>query len=477
MSITLTQLKREIATYLGYDRNSANWSSSEDDDVDAVIASGERMLYYSPVNAETGKPHVWSFLVEDLDTQVSQGDRTLPMPEGFTKLQGAVSLAGGGELGVVDEGHIRAMHAESNAQAKPEYYALVSSGGIYRLSFFPEADQTYRLTTRFRKAFTSIQSEPPPAERSELVLSACLAAAERTFRPELGAGVQAERYQMLLQAAIREDLEFADRAEESELWEVEDVPSDLAVTKGYLKKLIGREFGYGAAPSTWTKGQSSSVEEALRTGLRYFYSPPALQGERSGHEWSFIKATAHLDLVANQTEYDLPDDFSMIEGGLTYEPTASTLYPPIQLWGEQEIRKRLQYNTTSSRPVLGAVRAKNGSPTRWELLLYPKPDQAYRLDYRYWISPGALGDDEALPFGGQPHAQTVIDACLAAVESMTAKTAGARYERFMSCLRTSVGHDRKVTSPDRLGRRSSHDCRTIHGLSDYLIDTSLIERN
>lgn len=450
-AITYTELKREVGLYLGFDRTEGNWTSEQDSDVAAIVDSGERQLYDFPIDPETGEIHTWSFLTKRFSEPVSGSSVT--MPEDFVRLVGKFAVTpGGGTLDLVDEGHIRSLLAAGGDKGKPAYYALVRDRDRYKAIFYPEADSTgYSLSARYLQRYEPIASYGAPETYSELLLQSCLAAAERTLRIESGDRPQEMRYMLLLKAAIARDKKVVAEQSATVIWPTDEAVDDLNVTKAYLKRLVGREFGFGAASDIWSQSQTAQVDEALRTGLRMFYSPPILPGERNGHEWSFLVGLGHIDLVASQTEYDLPEDFARLHDNLTYEPDTTGYYGSIRIVGEHQIRELLQTSQASYRPTMAAVRPKETKPTRWQVLFYPKPEAAYRLDFRYDRNPSLLSDDKALPLGGQPHAQTVVDACLAAVESMQSKSDTARYSRFMERLASSISHDRKACAPHTMG--------------------------
>jgi hypothetical protein len=453
--ITSDSIKREIGVYLGYDRSPGNWSASEADDVEAVIDSGERQFYTSAIDPESGIPHVWSFLTRALSVAVPENASEVDFPSDFTRMIGKLTVSpGGGTLSLVDEGHLRSLHAAGGEPGKPSYYSLVKSDyeDDYRVLLYPEADTQYTLTTRYVKRYVTVSTDASAPELySEVLLASCMAAAERTFRPELGFGVQQERYASLLVSAIRQDQSMSGQQEEADIWPTDEPVSDLNVNKAYLKRVVGRQLGYGASSSVWTPKQTAEVDEAVRTGLRIFYNPPAIQGERMGHEWSFLKGLGFLGISSGKHEYDLPEDFARLHGPITYAPVNSILWEPIRIVGEYQVRELMQEDGSSFRPTIAAIRPKNGNnETRWEIVFWPAPDGSYDLTYRYWRNPVSLSDDASLPLGGQPHAQTVVDSCLAAVEAMQGG-AGRYSERFQERLATSVWHDRRVTSPDTLG--------------------------
>ncbi len=85
-----------------------------------------------------------------------------------------------------------------------------------------------------------------------------------------------------------------------------------------------------------------------------------------------------------------------------------------------------------------------------------------------------LSDDTALPYGGQPNMQTIIEACLcAAEEAMNAP--GIHHALFREQLATSVSHDRKVNSTRTLGYNRDPSDMPIdplhgwHGCDDHLV--------
>ena len=89
--------------------------------------------------------------------------------------------------------------------------------------------------------------------------------------------------------------------------------------------------------------------------------------------------------------------------------------------GSEYVRYRRQH-TLRRVPVLRwrvqPVLADDGT-TCYELSLWPTPDTSYTMFYRYQINPHQLSDDVSLPIGGQgAHAQTALEACLAAAEEM-----------------------------------------------------------
>lgn len=70
----------------------------------------------------------------------------------------------------------------------------------------------------------------------------------------------------------------------------------LQVTYDELHDEVGRALGYGRDSS------SDDVDRCVRRGLRQFYTPEPLSGERVGHRWSFLRTVESLTThVATQT--------------------------------------------------------------------------------------------------------------------------------------------------------------------------------
>lgn len=230
----------------------------------------------------------------------------------------------------------------------------------------------------------------------------------------------------------------------------------MDTTYSELRAEIGRYLGYGRDPSAWAVGSNEhyDVESSLKSGLRMFYYPEPLPGETKSHEWSFLSPLHTLTMVVGQADYDLPADFAYIKGPVTYTPGDNTLYPPIEIIGEEMVRVRRQVSDAAGRPAGAAIvpRTTDGSTgTRYKIAFDREADSAYSLQFRYSVSPEALSPDNERPLGGAPHAETIKEACLAAAERDIADQGTMHYQHFLARLRASILHDRH-NAPDNLGR-------------------------
>jgi hypothetical protein len=232
----------------------------------------------------------------------------------------------------------------------------------------------------------------------------------------------------------------------------------MPITYDDLRARIGDKLGYGYAKSNWSSVavKAERVERLLESALSRFYKPPVLvqMGEREQHQWSFLSPTLTLDLAASQYAYDLPSHFAMLNGPLIHMPGNTDWYQPIQVMGAEFVQTRLSEYSGTGRPQWCGVRVKAAlevHTTQWELIVAPMPDQRYQVKASITINPtvpGAIGD---VPLGGQPHEQTLIEACLAECELFEEFGEQKHQARFMECLIASVSHDRQVSSAHSLG--------------------------
>jgi len=286
---------------------------------------------------------------------------------------------------------------------------------------------------------------------AETILQSCLAVAEE--RETKAKGAATDKFLERLAASVQLDLMTAQSTEDG-MWPLTNAPTDLTIDLNYLKRIVGRHMGITAHPGAWTHKQAEEVNEAVRGGLRRFYTPPVLPGERWAHEWSFLRPLESLTTMDGVYEYDLPEDLAWIDGPLTYDPGTSYIYPPLKIRPEWEVRGRHQQLQTTGRPEMAAIRPKpdiDGDGTRYQIVLWPKPDGEYTLNYRYRTNPTLLSSGIAKPVGGMPHAQTIIESCLLSAEELMGGKTGDRYARYLELLKTSVSHDRVAASPGSLG--------------------------
>lgn len=227
----------------------------------------------------------------------------------------------------------------------------------------------------------------------------------------------------------------------------------MAITFDYLRALIGDKLGYGYAKSNWSSSAQKTeiVERILKAGLSRFYDPPAMPEK---HHWSFLTPTLSIDLIDGQYAYDLPTYFVSFESPLFPAPGNSDWYPAIENIGAEGVQRRLAANDDEGVPCAFGVRTKHSQTvgvTSWELIVHPVPNTTYQVKAITKINPTLPGQDGDVPLGGQPHDQTLIEACLAECELFDELPDRSHHQRFMECLQSSISHDRHVSGARTLG--------------------------
>jgi len=248
-------------------------------------------------------------------------------------------------------------------------------------------------------------------------------------------------------------------------WPLTNPANSLSVNRAYLRRVCGLKFGYGPNPAGWDNTKEAMIDLAIETGLRTVYHPQVLEGERYAWEWSFLTPTETFQTLANQPFYDLPPGFSMLDGPLTYKPGVSSLTPPIQEVGDNQILLRRQHGDSFGKPQLCAIRVKPLDPTgtRYEIIFWPTPDDTYDINMRYRANPDLLRSETDCPLGGAAMSQTFIEACLLAVDELKGVASSIHAEKFDKALRAAISHDRLVSSPDTLGIGHDRSDRPIAG--------------
>jgi hypothetical protein len=486
LQITYEELRRHIARFVGVGRDEGDFSgdAARLADVDDIMLSGLRSFYWPVIDAKEGVCHRWSFLDVDKTLDLVANQHTYLLPGNYSRLKESFTYPIGSEkrpIATVPYRHLRVLRSTENATGDPIYCAVQTRENadngrtIYEVAFYPTPTTattlSYTIEIEPQVANSNFDDAYPlgGAMHSETIIESCLAAAERVLNPEAGPGYHAEAFQRMLMASIEIDKSLVDVAAEADTWPLDGITggvSSLVVTKSQLERLIGRAMTFSPNPKSWTHGQAVVVAEVLRNGLRKFYQPQVLPGERDTWQWSFLSPVHLMDIQSGVFEYDLPLDFSMVRGGITYSDGTGIMYPPIRLVSEEQVRQQLQATGNTARPFVAAVRVKNSNEntgTRYELLLAPIPSEDRQIAIPYAINPEQLGTDEALPMGGQPHAQTIIEACLAASE-IHLGSGNSHQQEFLTCLQASISHDRMLSSPHSLGYNRDNSDNYNHDL-------------
>lgn len=248
----------------------------------------------------------------------------------------------------------------------------------------------------------------------------------------------------------------------------------LAVTYESLKRDIGRFLGFDREPGNWTEDEDEDVESVIAQGLRNFYRPPRIAGDQYSHQWSFLRQIGTLSITAGTADYDMPTTFADLDGDLYYVAgdNCPTMIRQVNEGRILDLRSRETTGDTTASPAECAIVAKASAGTAeqiYTLMLWPTPDAAYTLKYKYYARQGMLTYDAEVPLGGTEHAETIRAACLAAAESFLDDERGSKWQDFMDQLQASVDFDRKANSPSTLGYNGDRSDRRSMGDDAYHI--------
>ena len=250
----------------------------------------------------------------------------------------------------------------------------------------------------------------------------------------------------------------------------------LALTYDQLRKEVGYFLGYGRTETTkqvttvdpvtavattetvkgWTSDESEEIDRTVSSGLRQFYFPPPVMGERTSHAWSFLKPVLSIKTVSTVGDYDMPPDFGGFIGNLAYA-SGDNAWATVKKTSGDRVRLLRQQTTNNSawdKPVLYAVEPKSVAgigEQRWMLLLYPTPQGAYTMSGKYMVIPEQIDAQAMYHRGGTQHAETVLASCLAIAEQELDGDRGVKTALFMERLNASIALDRQMNDPEFLG--------------------------
>lgn len=242
--------------------------------------------------------------------------------------------------------------------------------------------------------------------------------------------------------------------------------SSLSLKLSDLEAEVGLFLGYGRGEdfddTPWSDHQAAAIASCVRSGLRQFYFPPPLQG--AVHEWSFLKPTATLTLASGDTTVDLPDDFGGLEGPLAVfaeDATRPWIVPVTGL-----VRQVTGDGTETGYPKYAEIEPLKGTgsqrSSRYRLAFWPTADEDYTIKLKYSILPEALTGDRPYAYGGAPHAETILESCLAIAEERLDDMQGVHKAKFAERLLASLHQDRKAR-PQALGYNADRSDGSARG--------------
>ena len=181
--------------------------------------------------------------------------------------------------------------------------------------------------------------------------------------------------------------------------------------------------------------------------------------------------------------YALPTAFGGIEGDVTL--SAASGYQVVRQVGEEQIRELfLNSSIQTGVPAYFCVRpwrnpgmdrignkGQIGMYTRYEMVFFPRPDNVYRMSFRYlFVFPGLVDYadqegsqtlDDSHPPGIAYHHETILASCMAVAEEYADSPNGKYREYFRQRVMASVAMDRKAAGSSYFGETLDRS-DTIH---------------
>ena len=459
--------------------NAGSWSHDEESRLQQILVTGLSNFYwFTPIAGAEG--HDWSFLSPSATLAITASTDSYNLPADFGGLESDGFTFDSGTqspIKLVTEGELQTLRGTlAQTAAEPSYCAIrpkVNSPGaeqLYEVLFYPKPTSGHTLRYRYSVIPGFIDEANPYPYGSRLhsitILESCLAAADEFLGKT---GPHDAEFQRCLAASIHRDKKFPDRILGSHIWPIEETQEDLTLNRKGLMRRVGHTMLAKPNPGAWSHDEKSQVEQVVMDGLRKFYYPMIMPNEREMHRWGFLYPKQTFNCVGSQYVYELPEDFGAFMGPMHYSPGSAVLYPHVEEVSESQIEQLRQGGDHTGRTRYFAVRPMlhgEFKGTRYEMLLYPVPDQAYTLHYRYEVNPKFIVQDQEYPLGGQPHSQTILEACLLSADLFRNVARSPHELEYMKCLQASISYDRQLTSPDTLGTDYDGSDRPSDAFSD-----------
>ena len=228
-------------------------------------------------------------------------------------------------------------------------------------------------------------------------------------------------------------------------------------------RLIGKTITV-VVNGTSVTGTILTVDSATQVSINTNWTTAQISGASTSDTYS----------IATSGDIALPHDHGGIIGNLNF--SATTSYPPVMKTSESRIRNLRQSSLIdqTQRPYYYALRpalvALSSPTTTYELMLWPRPDASYTLEYKYVIQYDLItGASDVLP-GGLRNSEALIGACLAIAERYAmpgAMDGGQQWNYFMTVLASAISLDRSEMMAENLGPNLDRSDDAPHSLYDH----------
>lgn len=233
-----------------------------------------------------------------------------------------------------------------------------------------------------------------------------------------------------------------------------------------LRGGVGHFLGYGRGvdfgDAVWQSRQQTNIDQCIKGGMRKLYY--------CGYDWSFLKPWTSVTLASGAQTVSLPNDFGGLEGPtVVVSASGESGHCPVPVTGDVRHLYAKDPSATG-RPQCVAQDPLKGSSQehgpKVQLMVFPEADQAYTLQFAYYLNPVFLSGSQPYAYGGPMHAETLLQACKATAEiDIDGLHQGPQFNEFMRLLEVSkrvdarlkpslLGYngDGRLAFPDRQGR-------------------------
>lgn len=233
--------------------------------------------------------------------------------------------------------------------------------------------------------------------------------------------------------------------------------STLSINRTQLREEVANFLGINTSSGSWGSRNTDRINRIVANGERMFYQPPKLPGENSIHTWSFLNTVGSIPLVASTADYTMPADFSYFIDPTLHFAAADNAWhdvaevPVAKILHERQLDVSSVATTYPTMYALTPATTDQSTGQRFKVMVYPTPTAAGTLRGLYKVNPFSITSSDPYPLGGQPHAETLRSAVLAAAELDKMQARGDLYARFLEKMVDSVALDRKQSTPKLFG--------------------------
>lgn len=224
----------------------------------------------------------------------------------------------------------------------------------------------------------------------------------------------------------------------------------IKVSYDELRRAVGRQLGFDRNPSNWDANQIQDVADIVKAGQWHFYWPPSLEtsAPSTPHLWSFLCVSHQISLSDDTAAYELPDDFVRMQSGFTFGSDGN--YNRLAIIEDEQLRSMQSKSYVKGIPRYAAIRARNDrSDEGYELAVYPTPDRAFTIEFRYEKLPSEINAGNQYHLGPAVHSKLLVSACLMEADrtlnpESISPDGGLQAQQFFRQLSASIAVDRQV---------------------------------